>query len=487
MKRNEIAPPDAAVIPGASPDIAPRVVSDPLVIEQGRAYHEAHRQMTPLAGAGTPEAKQASRFFERFTARPRGLSSAAAYDMVTREGDVSSLLAGANPEGKVKEIIAALELKGQTRGDAGRIVNAAKQAPGNVRDVRLSPDNACTRDLVFVVGPEDGPIFVVPGGQVKTGSGKYLADSLTKMATKANYGKTAYVDARFVNPDGSPRVAADAFTPGQAQKLRAAGVKLRGILDLDARGAALEDALRRGARDGLDPLAREQQRALRSEIARAYSAGGVASRVGTGLAMGAAMGLVMALLVQLIASGEVDPTQLCLASARAGAIGAGGVLADAGVYHLAVKAGLVPEAAKSVAANTVAIGFALVSIAFDVVSELRALRSGEISVAGAISGTLAKVALDLLPIALAPLGLLAVPIVIVAQIGGRWLLARRREGDRKLQAEIQADLDARHRLHQRLDAAREATADVLKTCAETDDLFAQVMGPSATVTNHNSN
>ena len=98
-------------------------------------------------------------------------------------------------------------------------------------------------------------LISMPNGQVKTGSAQYIADDLARMAETPGAGKIGYVDSRFVNPDGSPRVAPNAFTESQARRLREAGVELRGIRDLDKRAGQLLKNIGRHRKDGLDPAA----------------------------------------------------------------------------------------------------------------------------------------------------------------------------------------------------------------------------------------
>jgi hypothetical protein len=144
-------------------------------------------------------------------------------------------------------------------------------------------------------------------------------------------------------------------------------------------------------------------------------------------------------------------------------------VADAAIYHGAVNSGLAPEAAKIVAQQGVAAGFCVLAIATDFYSEGRAFANGDVTAADAVAGGAFKAALDVLPLVLAPLGLVGLPVLVASQVGGRMLLARARESDlRILNGVIQArahvaDMDDRIR-------TLSAMAD------ERDALFEHIMG-----------
>jgi hypothetical protein len=440
----------------ATPEIQVKAVTDSTVLEQGRVFAEAVRQATPFADPGTREAGQAARFGREVTARSTGLSAETAKDQVLRARSLQSFASGANPAGKVKEIIAALDYRDLHAGVDPGMVNPPTQVAPNVADVRVAPDDACKRDLLFKVQTSDGMLLTVPGGQVKTGSGRHLYRSLVEMLDqpghgKAGYGKTAYVDARFVNADGNPRVAEDAFTATEARNLAAKKLRLRGIRDLDARGEALLDNTRAHRVDGLDPVARRQLAELRDDIARAYRPRSVAARAVVGAAVAAATAAVVSLAVQFATTGEVDGGAVREAAGKATVAGVSSAVADAALYRAALSTGLSPEAARVAAQQGVAIGFCLLALGADVFSEMRSLAPGEASRADVVFGASAKAALDLLPMALGALGLAGVPLLVAAQLGGRWTLRRARAADAAVSSNIAEDFQQVARLDARLD------------------------------------
>src|SRR5690606_38898139 len=108
-------------------------------------------------------------------------------------------------------------------------------------------------------------------------------------------------------------------------------------------------------------------------------------------------------------------------------------------------------------------------------SEVAAARRGDISAASAASGSCAKAALDLLPLVLVPLGLWGVPVLLGAQLGGRWVISRLRAMDEALGALVIEDLGAAAALHSSLDQMLDEADDLQSECASTDDIFRSVM------------
>jgi hypothetical protein len=467
----------AAVTPSAAaaPAVSPRVVTDPSVIDQGRVFSEAVRQTEPLAAAGSREAAQAARAVRDGTALRNGLRPETCERLVTNGKELGSLVSGANPTGKAAEVVAVADyLDLHAGGDPG-ITNSPQKVANNVHDIKLSPDHASRKDLVFQFRTKDGMLITKPNGQVKTGSSHYVSDKLVQMAETPGYGKVGYVDARYVNPDGTPRVAPDGFTEAQARRLQKAKVRLRGIKDLDARAEQLVENVAKHADDGLDPIARKQLQQLRDDIALAYQPRNVAARVAGGAAVAAATAAIVTLVVQAASGGKIDVATVGEAAGKGALFGAGGALADAGIFHAATRLGIAPEAAKSLAQNGVAAGFCLIAVGTDVFSEVKSVRNGDVTVANAVAGTAAKSALDVLPFVLAPLGLVGVPILIGAQLGGRWAIARVRDADRKLELAIEEDLLDVARLHMGLDRIAEDVESAHRACDETDALFEEVL------------
>ena len=430
----------AAVTPSVAPApaVCPRDVTDPWIIDQGRVFDEAVRQTERIASPGSREAAQAAKEVGKGTARPWGLRPENCKSMVTEGRTLDSLVSG--PEmpqraGKAAEIIAAADYLDMHAGVDPGIINRPQRLAGNLQDIRVSPDLISRKDLLFSFPTEDGRVIFRFNAQVKTGGSQYVADTLVKMAETPDYGKVGYVDARYVNSDGTPRIAPDGFTKAQTRRLQKAKVCLRGIKDLEARAESLVKNVDKYYEYDLDPVAREQQRQLRDDIVRAYQPGKVATRLAGGVATAAATAAVLTLAIQLATEGKIELSAVG-DSAKTGALyGGGSVLADAGIYHAATRLGVTPEVAKSYAQNGVAAGFCLLAVSVDVLDEIKSVRDGEVTAVNAVAGTGAKVALDVLPFAVAPLGFAGIPVLVGAQIGGRWIINRVREADKKLDQE----------------------------------------------------
>lgn len=457
-------------------EVVPQPVTDPGVLDQGRLFLEALRQTRPIVAAGSREAAQAANAVRDGTALARGLKPDTCRRLVTSGKDLPSLVSGANPRGKAAEIVAASDYRDIHRGIDPGMTNPPQRIADNVHDIRLSPDHASRKDLVFQFRAKGGMLITKPNGQVKTGTGQYVARTLVEMAERPGYGKIGYVDSRFVNPDGSPRVAPDAFTEDQARRIQKAKVRLRGIRDLDARAERLRRSITCHGEDGLDPVARHQLQELRDDIARAYQLRGTAARVAGGAAVAAATAAIVTLVVQVASGDKVDVVAIGEAAKKGALFGGGGAIADASIYHLASKLGVAPEAAKALAQQGVAAGFCLIAVGTDVFTEVAAARKGEISVAGAVAGSAAKTALDLLPFVFAPLGLLGVPVLVGTQVGGRWLLAKLRDADQKIDeglAECRAAVEEMDAHIEEMDARFEALFELSEA---TDALFESAMG-----------
>lgn len=411
-----------------------RAVTDPAVLDEGRVFAEAIAQTEPLARGGSREAAQTARFLRQTTARPSGLAECTSREQVVTRRSLQALVGGANGAGKAKEVVVASDYADLHRGKAVAIVNPPDHVAPNVERVRLSPDTACKRDILLQVRTGDGTLLTVPGGQVKTGSGRYVANSLVEMTTKPGYGRTGYVDARFVNPDGSPRIALDGFTKTEAGRLADAGVKLRGIPDLDARGEALLRNISLHADDGLDPVARAQFEQLRHDIAQAYSARGTVQRAVSGAALAAASAVLAALVVQGATEGEFDLGSVGKAARDASLIAGTGAIAETALYYGGRAGGLIEQGAREFAVASVGAGFCALAIGADVHAEVRRVLDGEASVAEATAAGAVKSALDLFPMIVAPLGLAGVPILLVTQGGGRWLVTKASEAEGDLDA-----------------------------------------------------
>lgn len=458
------------------PSVSLRAVNDPSVLDQGRVYAEAINQTRPIAAPGA-EAVRITKIVCDGTARPNGLTQTAAEKMVTAGRPLDTFIVGANPCGKAAEVVATSDYRALHAGQDVGIVNLPEHVAQNVHDIRLAPDAASRKDLIFAFDAKNGEVIWKYNGQVKTGGAQYVSDTLVQMAKTPGYGKVGYVDSRYVNPDGTPRVAPDAFTPSQARRLQEAKVRLRGIPNLEKRADQLMADIKAGKLDGLDPVARQELHQLRDDIAAAYRPRGVIGRIGGGAAVAAASAALVSLVVQLATEGKVDAKIVGKATGTGAIFGAGGAAADAGLYHLGTKFfDMAPEAAKECAKQGVAVGFCVLAVGTDLVSEIRATRRGEVTVAGAVGGTAAKTALDLLPLVMAPLGLAGLPLLVGAQVGGRWLIGKAREADRVLEQAIAADVALAESITQRMTAFTQMVEDVRADCADTDLLFSEVMG-----------
>ena len=163
-------------------------------------------------------------------------------------------------------------------------------------------------------------------------------------------------------------------------------------------------------------------------------------------------------------------------AATAALFGAGATAADAAIYHAATHFGAAPEAARALAANGATAGLCLFAAGADILAEAEAAQAGDIAPAGAVAGSAAKAALDILPLALAPLGLAGIPVFVCAQIAGRQALHRVRERDRKLKRAIAEDMARAGALHARLDRMAADYREMRREDDECDRLVESALG-----------
>lgn len=458
------------------PSIVGPVITDPAILDQARLYAEALKQTRPIVEPGTAT-EPITKIIRDGTARPNGLTQVTAERMATSGRPLDSFINGANPRGKAAEVVVASDYSALHAGQNPGIINGPPNVAQNVLDIRLAPDAASRKDLIIAFETKNGQAIWKYNGQVKTGGAQYVADTLVEMANTPGYGKVGYVDARYVNGDGTPRVATDAFTEAQARRLQEAKVRLRGIPDLEQRAEQLMADIKAGKLDGLDPITREELKQLRDDIAAAYRARNVVGRIAGGAAIAAATAAIVSLIVQFATEGKVD-AKLVGKSAVTGALfGAGGAAADATLYHLGTNSlDMAPEVAKEFAKQGVSIGFCMLAIVTDLVSEVSSAHSGEVTTSGAIAGTAVKTALDLLPLVIASLGLVGLPVLVGTQVGGRWLINKAREADSVLEQAISADVALAQNIAQRMAVFTKAVEGLQADCAETDQFFNEVMG-----------
>lgn len=273
----------------------------------------------------------------------------------------------------------------------------------------------------------------------------------------------------------TPRIAPEAFTKSQALKLLKAKVRLRGIRDLEARAVRLYENIIKNNMDGLNPVERRQLIQLRDDIAKAYQWKNTSYRVAGGAAVGAASAAVVSLIVQIAYNQEVDLTSICETAITGGLYGAGGTLADASVYHMATNYGIAPETAKSLAQQSVAAGFCLISTATDIISEAKLYRRGDINIESAVSGGSLKTALNLFPILLVPMGLVGIPILVMSQLGGRIGIAKIREAEQLLEKEIACEYHKSDLIIEKLDWFHALYKKAKKDCDDTDKIYEDIM------------
>lgn len=458
------------------PHVNARVTSDPDVLDQGRVFTEALNQTRPIARSAA-EARRIAGMVCKGTARPNGLTRATAERMANSGRRLDTFISGQNPRGKAAEVVVIADYRAAHSGRVMGIVNMPAYVSRNLRDIRLAPDSASRKDLVFGFDSGTGAVIWKLNGQVKTGGSQYVTRSLVEMAQTPGYGKVGYVDARYVDPDGTPRVAPDAFTVSQARRLQRAGVRLRGFPDLEQRAGQLMENIEASEVDGLDPVARRKLQQFRDDIASAYCARDVVGRMGMGAASAAASAGIASLVVQWATEGLVDAKTVGKSAGTAALFGAAGAAADAGLYHLGTRGlEMSPEAAKALARQSVNVGFCVLAVGGDVFFGFREAHRGDVTWAAAVSVTAAKTALDLLPLILAPLGLAGLPVLVGVQAGGRSLITKARDADRTLAQAIAEDDELADDISRRMSAFSLAQDRLATDCSATDDLYFEVMG-----------
>lgn len=445
-KKSTLSSVASATVNGLNPVVNLRQVTDPGILDQQELFQEAKRQCQPVGS--TP--LNAERFIKDTTARTHGLKSETVQSALEKEIELGDLCKGANPQGKAKEVVVAYEYNKMRHGDTSGVVNAPRYNSPSVKDVRISPDTASKRDIIFKVDIGNDRVILAEGGQVKTGAAEYIADSLSEMAKKEGYGKTAILDAKFVNSDGSPKIAPDAFTPEQARKIQEGGIRLRGVKDLDSRGDNLLKNINGYKEDELDPVTQHKIQQLQNDIANAYKGRAVAGRMAGNAAIAFAAAAILSIVIQYSTNKRVDIQPVLQSGGQAAAYGGTGALADAALYKIGTHMGKTAQQAKAFAQQGVTVGFCLVAAAADTISEFKSYKEGDIALADAAMGSSFKIALDILPIITAPLGVFGVPICIGAQIGGRWGISKLRAADKRLDAEIEAELQKSRLMDERI-------------------------------------
>jgi hypothetical protein len=288
------------------------------------------------------------------------------------------------------------------------VVVNAPSVPSNYVRSWVNPDPTSARDLLYEVRVSSTRHIFVPGTQVKVGDPAYIARSLLRHAQDARYGKICDVDARLVCPDGLPRVAADAFTKGQAESLRKAGFKFVGIDNLEADAKRVHAGLKGVYEQEL--VAYEPELVIRASYAPRQVAlrAGIASGVSFILTAGVSSYQQYSYYKKAVHDGHIDDSsearrectkQAAKTVAKQAAISSGitaaSVAAEAAALHVAEK--YMPSQ-KAQTAATIAVAAAYASL--DIAQEIVAYKRGEISgTEAAICGGIVLAA-DAIPIVL---------------------------------------------------------------------------------------
>ncbi len=341
-----------------------------------------------------------------------GLTEETALRLATTEGPISVFITGANPQGRCAELIAMSMRNSLHDPSSPWIVVNPPGAPSNYVRSWINPDPTSARDLLYEVRVSSTRHIFVPGTQVKIGDPDYIARSLLRHAHDARYGKVCDVDARLVCPDGSPRVAADAFTKGQAESLKRAGFKLVGIEHLEADAKRMHAGLKGAYEQEL--VAHERDLVIRASYAPSQVAfrAGVAGGMSFILTAGVSSYQQYSHYKKAVQDGDIDDSSearkeytkqaaktVAKQAAISGGITVASVAAEAAAFHVANRFTSETKA-KTIATAAVAAGFA----AADVANEVIAYRSGKISGAEAAICSGVKLAADAIPVVLQVLG-----------------------------------------------------------------------------------
>jgi len=336
-----------------------------------------------------------------------GLKKETALFHASTEGTMRPFIAGANPHGKCAELV-AMSMRNNLHAPASPwIVVNAPSVPSNYVRSWLNPDTSSARDLLYEVRISEKQHIFVPGAQVKVGDPGYVARSLLSHAHDSRYAKICDVDARLVNPDGSARVAANAFTKGQAEALNTAGFKFVGIEHLEQDSKRVHAGLK-GIYEH-ECIARERELIIRAH----YAPSQVAMRAGDAGAItfliiaGAASYQQYSYYKKAVKEGKIEDNpevrkkftiQAAKTVAKQAAIKGGvvvaGAVVEAAAFHAAEHFMPAPKA-QIVARAVVSAGY----LGMDITDEYIAYRSGEISKAEAITYGSIKAVMDGLPIA----------------------------------------------------------------------------------------
>lgn len=343
-------------------------------------------------------------------------------------GTIEHFTMGANAHGKCAELI-AMSVRNNLHDPASPwVVVNAPSGPSNYVRAWLNPDASSARDLLYEVRISNTRHIFVPGAQVKVGDPGYVARSLLSHAHDPRYAKICDVDARLVNPDGSARIAANAFTRGQAEALNTAGFKFVGIEHLEQDAKRVHAGLK-GIYEH-ECIAHERELIIRANYAprqvasRAGFAGGIAFII----IAGAASYRQYSFYRRAVKEGRINDdlatrkeyTKQAIRSVAKQAAAGGGIAVAATVIEtVAFHAAKIVTGSKT-ALLVAALPVCVVAAAVDIYYEYTLVKRGESSVAWAIFHGTLKVAANLLPLALATFGPVGSLVGIGFSVGIRW-------------------------------------------------------------------
>jgi len=302
-------------------------------------------------------------------------------------GNVEQFARGANLHGKFAEVIALCARDSLTDPTTPWVMVNAPSVPENFVRTWLNPDSTSTRDLLYEIKVSSTRHILVPGTQVKVGSATYVARSLLRHASDPRYGRVCDVDARLVCPDGSPRIAPDAFTRGQAAALKKAGFKFVGIEHLETDAKRMHAGIKGAYEQKL--AAYERDLIIRANYGPRQVAfrAGIAGGMSFILTAGVSSYQQYRYCKNAVQNGDIDDSSetrkeyakqaaktVAKQAAISGGITVAGVATEAAVFHFADK--FMPTE-KAQTAATIAVAAAYASL--DIVHEIVAYKRGEIS------------------------------------------------------------------------------------------------------------
>ncbi len=355
-------------------------------------------------------------------------------------GTVEHFTMGANAHGKCAELIAMSARNSLNDPASPWVVVNTPSVPTNYVRAWLNPDTSSARDLLYEVRISDTRHIFVPGAQVKVGDPGYISRSLLSHACDPRYAKICDVDARLVCPDGSPRVAPNAFTKGQAAALNKAGFKFVGIEYLEQDAKRVHAGLK-GIYEH-ERIVYDRELTIKANYApkqvawRAGYAGGIAFVI----VAGAASYQQYSYYRKAVKEGRIkdEPAtrkeyakraakSVAKQAAVGGVIAVAATVIESVVFH-AAKIVTTSKTALLVAALPVCIA----AVAADIYYEYTLVKRGESSIGWAIFHGTLKVSADILPLALAKFGPVGSLIGVGFSIGIRWCS----DYIRKLESEI---------------------------------------------------